>query len=250
MCGRFARYIENQLLIQELMGEFPDLVAGDLPDWPASYNIPPTLPILTLGQSKPERPPRLNLLRWGFIPAFAMDLKGHQPHNAKAETLATSGMFRASFARRRCLVIANGFFEWKTTDPPGGKGKPVKTPYFAYLEGEPFYCMAGIYDVVRIGADALASCAIVTTAALGPMADVHHRMPVVITREGWRRWIDPTLPGEAVADLLEPGAWVARMRLRQVGPQVSTRVDAPVCIEPATASAASITHQDQGGLFD
>src|SRR5438105_2252747 len=120
MCGRFARYQLIQALLSVLRESLPNLDTSNVPELQKSYNVAPSQTVLTIGRSKPENPPKFALLHWGFIPSWTTDLsKAIRPINAKCETVNEGRMFKKAFNKQRCLVIADGFYEWQKT----GKSK-------------------------------------------------------------------------------------------------------------------------------
>ena len=187
MCGRFVLKTPVEALAR-LFG-FPER-----PNLPARYNIAPTDPCAVV------RPgPSLAVLRWGLVPFYARDLReGVKCINARGETAAGQRAFARAFRERRCLVPADGFYEWRT------EGK-VKQPYFfAAPDGAPF-AFAGIWDRWRPRAgEPVESFAILTTAANGLMAPIHDRMPVVLPRGSWTAWLDPATPLPEIQALLQP----------------------------------------------
>jgi putative SOS response-associated peptidase YedK len=177
MCGRFAFYSSHEAMAA-LFGAEP--VGAVEP----RYNIAPTQDIAAIRE--PEQGRReLVTLRWGLVPYWAKDPSiGNRLINARAETVAAKPAYREAYRRRRCLVLADGFYEWR----PGPQGK---TPWFISLaSGEPF-AFAGLWERWRdreSGAR-LETAVIVTTAALGFIAELHDRMPVVLDREQGDRWL-------------------------------------------------------------
>jgi len=171
---------------------------------------------------------RLDLLRWGLIPFWAKDPGiGARMINARAETVAEKPAFRAAFRRRRCLIPADGFYEWR-------REGPRKQPYhFRLPDGGPF-AMAGLWERWSPeGADPIETCTILTTDANDVVRPVHHRMPVILLPEAYETWLDPDVDDRgALAPLLVPLAGDAI-----VGHAVSTHVNAPVnddptCVDP------------------
>ena len=209
MCGRYASSLPP--------GEIARIFAtgGPLPNVEPSWNVAPSqrAPVVRRHPETGER--RLDLLTWGLVPHFTRDLKtARKPINARAETVATSGMFRGAFAARRCLVPADLFYEWKA-EPDG------KQPYaIARRDGQPM-AMAGLWEGWR-GPDGavLRSFAIVTTAASLDMAGLHERVPVILEAADWAAWL-----GEAEGDVAGLVAPPLEGRLR-VWP-VSRRVNSP-----------------------
>lgn len=189
MCGRFALKAPKAALI-----DYFDLAACD--DYPVRYNIAPgtNIPVIRLS---PEGLRVLHLLRWGLIPHWAKDPAiGARLVNARSESVAEKSAFRDAFRRRRCLVPADGFYEWKSD------GK-VKQPYFfSAVSGMPL-ALAGIWESwTAPGGDILQTVCLLTTEADELMAPVHDRMPVIIAKEHWAAWLSD--PVEQVSVLLKP----------------------------------------------
>jgi putative SOS response-associated peptidase YedK len=197
------------------------LSVADAPVEPR-YNIAPTQDVAVVLN---ETPDRLSLLQWGLIPSWAKDPAiGGQMINARAETIAEKPAFRTPFKKRRCLVLADGFYEWhKEAD-----GK-TKTPMYVRLKtGEPF-AMAGLWDVWKTPDGASRrTCTIVTTEPNTMLAPVHNRMPVILPRDTEMDWLDNSLEPLALMSMLKPYA----ADLMQMYP-VSRRVNAPANDEPA-----------------
>ena len=186
MCGRLANDLPPEL-IQRILS-----TSNPLPNLRPSWNVAPTMdvPVVRLHPETRER--HLDLLRWGLVPFNTSDLKSaRKPMNARSETVATSPMFRAAFARRRCLVPAAAFYEWKAT--PAGKEPFAITR----ADGDPL-AFAGIWEGWRApDGEVLRTFAILTTAANRQVSALHDRMPVILERETWPMWVgeqdgDPT----------------------------------------------------------
>ncbi len=171
MCGRFA--------LQSSAKDIADYLEVDPPQaFVSRFNIAPTTPVL----AKTEQ--GLTFFSWGLVPSWAKDANiGSRMFNARAETVATKPSFRNAFKRRRCLVPASGFYEWKPEE--GGK-----QPYFCHLKHQ-LFCFAGIWEHWQDSmGNELQSCAILTTDAVGTMRQVHDRMPVVLRDELRDQWLD------------------------------------------------------------
>lgn len=171
--------------------------------------------------------PELSLPQWGFIPAWTKETPKLRPINARAETVATSGMFRQAFGRRRCLVLADGFYEWQGSKPP-------KQPYFIHMKDDGLFAFAGLWERWRPDDDAepVETFTIITTTPNGVMSPIHNRMPVILSPRDYERWLDPKQTGESVLELLRPFAADGMEAYR-----ISTRVnkpahDGPELIEP------------------
>jgi putative SOS response-associated peptidase YedK len=190
MCGRTALTASPDDL-REIFG------LDETPTLAPHYNVPPSQPLAVVRVLR-DRGRKLELLRWGLVPSWADDVKiGHRLSLARIETAATTPAFREAVRRRRCLVVVDGFYEWKRA------GEKASQPYFLRRpDGAPF-ALAGLWDrwVSRDG-EVLESCAILTQAARPPADAVHDRMPVVLENDAWDAWLDA---GQAdVSALLAP----------------------------------------------
>ena len=186
MCGRYFSNSDKQKIAESFqLREVPDIALAP------NYNIAPTTfePVIRIGRDSGER--ELELMRWGLVPHFAKslaDFKGFSTFNARAETLLTSATWRVPFKKRRCLIPADGFYEWKKLDD---SPKPHKEPYAISLtNGEPM-AFGGVWDAWK-DADGkwLQSFSIITTEANEIMAAIHNRMPVIVPRRDWAEWLD------------------------------------------------------------
>ncbi|MEX2352556.1 MAG: SOS response-associated peptidase [Gammaproteobacteria bacterium] len=198
MCGRFSLWSDKN----KILGHYG---LSDAPDFTSSYNIPPSFDIPIVRDREGRE---LVNVHWGFIPHWAKDKK-LQPINARADTVAKKPMFRDAFKHRRCLIPANGYFEWKVEN-----GR--KQPYFIKVKDAELFSFAGIWSHWDSPDKTIESCAIITTDANPDTAKIHDRMPVIINPEDYDLWL--TEGGE---DLLRPypgkmDAWL-----------VSTRVNSP-----------------------
>lgn len=202
MCGRFvaasspadlAAYFEVDS-VDELVSAHPE----------PRYNVAPTSNIAVVLDEGDRRD--LEFVRWGLVPSWAKDLAvGNRMINARAETVATKASFKSSFARRRCIIPADGFYEWKTL--ADGKSKQ---PYFIHRpDGEP-YAFGGLWAQWRgPGRDGnevvVRSAAIITMAANPKMSELHDRMPLILPHAAWAQWLDPAQQNpEEVARLVVP----------------------------------------------
>lgn len=162
------------------------------------FNIAPSqfVPAIRMDQSGHRT---LCGLSWGFIPWWAKDKPKTRPINARAETVAISGMFREAFDRRRCLIPADGFYEWKKIDAG-------KQPYLIRLADDAAFAFAGIWERWRPhkDADPIETCAILTTGPNDLMSGIHNRMPVILDEADYARWLDRDNLGKDVAELLRP----------------------------------------------
>ena len=193
MCGRYTLSTP----VEKLAEEFD--VSGPLPDLPPSYNVAPSQEVAAIVEDGGgER--RLELLRWGLIPAWADDPAiGSRMINARSETAAEKPSFRRAFKERRCLIPADGFYEWQKTN--GGK-----QPYHLKMrDGRPF-AFAGLWESWNKDEEGeIRSCTILTTDANDLVGEVHHRMPVILPPETYDLWLDPVIrEAEQLLSLLVP----------------------------------------------
>jgi putative SOS response-associated peptidase YedK len=223
MCGRTALSTPPDEL-----REFFQLESA--PDLSPRYNIAPTQPIPIIRQAVDRPGRRIELLRWGLVPAGSIGASAGAPLiNVRRESLASRPPFREAFRRRRCLVVVDGFFEWRR------EGKHTNQPYFIHRADKKPFALAGLWEkwVSRDG-EVIESCAVVTMPAAPPVDPIHDRMPLVIPAESWSAWLDPHA---ADPHLLEPLLHPAPPT-DLVAEAVSTRVNSPVhddieCIAPA-----------------
>jgi putative SOS response-associated peptidase YedK len=203
----------------------------DVPLFEPRYNIAPTQPVpivRRLDQSKRE----LAVARWGLIPSWAKDAKiGNRLINARGETIAEKPSFRSAFRKRRCLVPADGFYEWKKID--GGK-----QPHFIHLRDEEPFAFAGLWEQWTDPEDGevIESCTIVTTEANALMRTLHDRMPVIMPPKVYDRWLDSaTQDLDALKGLLRPYP-SEEMAAYPVSAYVNNpRHEGPKCVESAEA---------------
>ena len=186
MCGRFTLKRSDRIKVGGL-NHF------DLDDFIPRYNIAPSQDILTVVERAAAREARL--LQWGLIPSWSKEAKGII--NARVETIEDKPSFKESFERRRCLILADGFYEWERN------GKISQPYYFQMKDGAPF-AFAGIWDRWRSGDRSITSCAIITTTANELLAEIHTRMPVILRPESYDLWLNENSRAADLKDLLVP----------------------------------------------
>jgi putative SOS response-associated peptidase YedK len=203
MCGRVS---EAPALS---WAEYYDVMGFDL--WlnlPPRYNAPPTATLACVRPGDGQR--SAFVAQWGLIPSWAKDRKiGASCSNARAETVDTKPAFRSAFTKRRCLVIANGFYEW---DQRNVIPKQPKQPYyFTMRDGNPI-TFAGLWETWKETPDAtkLTTCSIVTCGPNEMMEPFHDRLPVMLPRDLWDVWLDPDIEPAALKELLVPYASTIR----------------------------------------
>jgi putative SOS response-associated peptidase YedK len=212
MCGRYV----IKTLWQTLVDAF-EAVSETMPELFARYNVAPTQPVPVIRRGDDGRR-HLDMLRWGLIPFWARDPKAlPQMINARAETAALSPAFRDPFRRSRCLMPADGFYEWQKS---GGK---TKQPFYIRRKDEAPFAFAAIWDTWQEGdAPMIESCALLTTEPNELMKPIHDRMPVIVQPKDYNRWLDTAVPAADVADSLAPYA-----AMSPAGYPVSTAVNNP-----------------------
>ncbi|HDP24847.1 MAG TPA: SOS response-associated peptidase [Deltaproteobacteria bacterium] len=224
MCGRFIQITDPEK-IRVLFAEF-DVETKARARYRPRYNISPTAPILTVVN---HPTPTLTLTRWGLVPFWAKDPAiGNMMINARAETLSSKPSFREPFRKRRCLILADGFYEWTSSGT-------TRIPFFVCMKNREPFAMAGLWDLWRntMTGENLASSTIITTEPNALIAQVHNRMPVILPREMHALWLssDP-VPEADLAACLRP--YPARdMEAYSVSRMVNTPTnDSPACISP------------------
>ncbi len=198
-------------------------------DRPPSWNVAPTADVYAVARSRQGRR-RLGTLRWGLVPSWADNPSAGARHiNARAETVATNGVYRESFARRRCIVPADGFYEWQAPAEPGDS----KQPYFIRAVDGQALALAGLWDSWRDAEGQwLRTCTIVTTGANDVVAPLHDRMPVVLSEEAWAGWLDASaLDVRGARALLAPAPAGVLERHRVSTAVNSARNDGPELVE-------------------
>lgn len=271
MCGRYASSRKPEDLIEEFEIVESRISAPLAPD----YNVAPTDEVYAVVQ-RPARTAsgetgpatrQLRVFRWGLVPSWAKDPGiGSRMINARMETVATKPAYRKAFAARRCLVPADGYFEWYATEQLTSSGKPVKQPWFIRPADGSTLAMAGLYEIwadPAVAEDDPArfrwTTTVITTEAEDALGHLHDRMPLMVERERWADWLDPA-PREAadLLDLLQPAAPgrleaypVSRAvgNVRNNGPELVAPlpIDGEVLVRDASDPASEAAQQ--GELF-
>jgi putative SOS response-associated peptidase YedK len=224
-------------------------------DFEADYNVAPTKPVpAVLERSSKEEPEQvvrqLRMLRWGLVPSWAKDLSiGAKMINARAETVAEKPAFRRAFAKRRCLLPADGYFEWYVLEEDKDKKKPRKQPFFIRPADGDVMAMAGLYEFWKSPDDEwITTCTVITTEAPDDLGRIHDRMPMVVRPEKWDAWLDPaTQNPDDLAELLVP-AMAGTMDAFPVSNLVSNvKNNGPELIQPL--SEGDISGKPSDALF-
>ena len=190
MCGRFALSIKTKD-IEKLVPR-----VKNVQDIKTSYNIAPSHNIAAILNTKPDE---ISYVRWGLVPYWSKEYpKTASLINARAETIEEKPTFRYPFQKRRCLILASGFYEWK-------KEKDDKYPYFIKLKSDEIFTFAGLWDQWKDSeGNYLISGAIITTEPNNLMKTIHNRMPVLIPEKNWDLWLDPKSTNIELKTLLRP----------------------------------------------
>ncbi|SCX52266.1 Putative SOS response-associated peptidase YedK [Klenkia marina] len=252
MCGRYA----SSRRPEDLAAEFEAVPVEGQPLLGPDWNVAPTKDVHVVRQARErdaEGAPtggdhrELRVVRWGLVPSWAKDVSvGNRMLNARVETLTSKPAFSKAARARRCLVPADGWYEWSPREYA-----PGKQPWYVTPEDGSVLAFAGLWEVWGRGEDRLYSCTVVTAPAVGALAGIHDRMPLVLPRDRWADWLDLGRDDVEALTAPTPAELVAGLEIRPVGPavgnvahggeQLTARVD------PSTASAAGPA--DQPALF-
>lgn len=224
MCGRFTRRTPTET-VAELFAWLPPA------DYEYSYNVTPTQDVAAVrfADSKSEKSgePMWSSLRWGLIPSWSDDPNKKPLINARSESIATLPSFRAAFKRRRCLIAADGFYEWRAT------GKEKQPVYVHLKDHRPFF-FAGLWERYSEADKTIESCTIITTDANDYLSPIHHRMPVIMDEENLETWLDPEFKDQKFLESMLRPYPPELMNFYTVSVKVNKATfDEPSCIERA-----------------
>lgn len=240
MCGRYASSRKPEDLAEEF--EIDRARAAESVPEPlaADYNVAPTKSVYAV-MTRPDGPRDLRVVTWGLVPFWAKDPKiGNRMINARMETLGEKPAYRQAFAKRRCLLPADGYYEWYPTSQLGKSGKPLKQPFFIRPKDGSSLAMAGLYEIWRDKEKAdddptrfLWTCTVITTEAEDEVGVIHDRMPMLVERERWADWLDPERTStDDLAGLLVAAA-PGRLEAYPVSTAVNAvRNNGPELVEP------------------
>lgn len=176
MCGRFTLRTSPERIAQTFLTLVPELRPR--------FNVAPSQPVVAVRLDANQHERELVTFRWGLIPSWADDPKiGYRTINARAETVATKPSFRRAFQKRRCLIVADGFYEWKKN----GRGKQ---PFFIHKRDDAPFAFAGLWESWRGNGETIESCTLIVTAANALMEPIHDRMPVILPPDCYDLWLD------------------------------------------------------------
>lgn len=245
MCGRYASSLDVDALVSEF--DFQESLAQPLEP---NYNVAPTDPVYAVLErpAKEDRPQQrqLRTLTWGLVPSWSKDASiGSRLINARLETAAEKPSFRRAFERRRAIIPADGYYEWYQAE--GTMARPKKQPYFIAPEDGSILAMAGLYEIWRDPTKAEDApdrfrwtMTIITTTAEDSLGRIHERMPLMLDRDSYDAWLDPSITNVAeVAALLRPAA-PGLLQAVPVSPLVSNvKNNGPELIEPIALEGLS-----------
>jgi len=220
VCGRYTLATPDPAQVR---ARFP---IGDSVEVRQRYNVAPGDDVVAVTTDR-SGAPRGELLRWGLVPSWAEGpAHGLKMINARVETVTERPAYRRPFERFRCLIVADGFYEWQDA----GRGRPKRAFHITRAGGE-LFAFAGLWSIWRgEGDQSVRSCAILTTRANSLVKPLHDRMPVILPRDAESLWLDPGADRGALLDLLEP-LDPAQTAVRPVGPAVNdARYDGPECL--------------------
>ena len=220
MCGRFALKTPPRSIQQHF--DIPETI-----DLSPRYNIAPSQDIVVIRHLSGKDYRQLDMLRWGLIPGWAKDMKiSYRMINARAETLAQKPSFSAAFKKRRCLIAADGFYEWRHL------GK-TKQPYFVHMKNGAVFGFAGLWESwTSPGGSIVESCTIITTSANDLVRKIHDRMPVILHPQKYAAWLNQESWENSLLPLLVPYP-ASEMESYRVSSEVNNpKNNIPACLQP------------------
>ncbi|TWD74929.1 putative SOS response-associated peptidase YedK [Kribbella amoyensis] len=252
MCGRYASSRDPADLVVEFEIDAGN-VKESVQELPDNYNVAPTDQVVAVVERKNREQPdevvrKLTTVKWGLVPSWAKDPSiGSRLINARMETVAEKPAFKKAFAVRRCILPADGYYEWYESEQKNKSGKPVKQPYFIRPADGGVLAMAGLYEIWRdktvedpeSDAAWLWTCTVLTTSATDDLGRIHDRMPLLVEPDRYDAWLDPLSsdPDELV-DLLIPAA-PGRLEAYAVSKAVSSvKNNGPHLVDPLPPDGA------------
>jgi putative SOS response-associated peptidase YedK len=229
VCGRISLSTPARVVAEHF-----DLAA--LPELAPRWNVAPGQPVAIVRVRRSSGERTLELRRWGLVPPWARDAGvGARLANARVESVAELPAFRRAFRERRCLVPADGFYEWRT------RGPRFRQPYHVRPAAGGLFAIAGLWERWEGGAERVDSCTLLTTRANEALAPLHDRMPVILPREAWTAWLEPRLADPAALRALLAVSSPGPLELQAVGLRVNDpRHDDPECARPVPEIAPEL----------
>ena len=201
MCGRFTLKTNPSAYVEDLFSclgkELDEPTQEILAQWSPRYNVAPTQQVLAVFQDRDSQA-GLGFFRWGLIPFWSEDLRiGNRMINARSETLLEKRSFKTPLAKRRCLVLTDGYYEWQK------QADGSKLPYWISPQAEGIFAFAGLWESnSKATGEPVNSCTIITAAANKKLAPIHDRMPAIMDTDNTPQWLSPSLDAESAAELL------------------------------------------------
>ncbi len=228
MCGRLTLTLDEQAILDILQERYQIFVPKII--YQPRYNITPGQKVLAVIHDGEAY--RFGELNWGFVPPWAKDKKtGYKMINAKAETVDTRPAYKHSFLHRRCVILADSFYEWTTFDDK-------KIPIRIQLEDQKLFPLAGLWTSYKQQNEVFYSCSILTTQPNAFMANIHHRMPVILDQEKEKLWMDTTVKNSVILKSLLTSYPASQMHGYRVSTLVNnSKIDTIDCIRPFNALA-------------
>lgn len=230
MCGRYTLTAPGDAIVEAF-----ELEA--VPELSPRYNIAPTQEVAIVRKDRRTGKRQLERVRWGLVPSWAQDPSiGNRMINARSETAAEKPAFRSAFKRQRCLVVADGFYEWRKA------ADGTKQPFLIHLRDSRPFGIAGLWEHWEKGGEPFDSCALLTTGPNELMATIHDRMPVILPPEHFEIWLDPATSDRNTLEALLVPFDAAKMEAYPVSRIVNNPAnDSPRCMEPVSAEDAAAT---------
>src|SRR3954464_169756 len=212
MCGRYASSRRPQDLAEEFEIDQATVKETVTEPLEPDFNVAPTKPVYAVLSREPDVR-RLKVLRWGLVPFWAKDPAiGNRMINARMETVTEKPAFRQAFAKRRCLLPADGYYEWYPTEQKTKAGKPLKQPFFIHPKDGSVMAMAGLYEIWRDPTRDeddperfVWTCTVLTTSAEDAVGHIHDRMPLLVEPERYADWLDPGYGAAGADGAADPG---------------------------------------------
>lgn len=197
MCGRYTLSAGHEALARAFLAEFAEELKAS---WQPRYNISPGSGIVAIYENRDKGGRQADVFHWGLVPSWSKDANiGYKLTNARSETVSEKPSYRDAYRYRRCLVPANGFYEWDRSVFP-------RQPYYFYPGDDAFMAIAGIWEHwLHPSGSEILSVSLITTAADAVVGKIHHRMPVIVPPGDWSRWLDTgNVRASGIGELMQP----------------------------------------------
>lgn len=219
MCGRFCQKLPPKKVMEIFNLE-------EEPNLEERYNVAPGQRVAAVRRDNISDNINLDFLKWGLVPSWSKDPKiGNKMINARAETISEKPSYREAFKKRRCIIPTNGYYEWK-------KSSSGNQPYFIKRKDDEIFAMAGLWEVWKNpNGEILETCTIITTEANEKLSEIHHRMPVIVSVDNYKLWLEDKVLNEDWLNQFDFNL----LTLYKIGPYVNSPTnEGPECIRPAS----------------